>query len=134
MKRRQFPVKPAFVMTINKAQGKTLKRVGIYLPEPVFGHGQLYVAFSRVQHSSDVKIMIKDSALQGRLIEAYPRKGFSRKCNCPAAGRLDSPSSHRPIRGIKRSWCAGAELVTQLCQVDKKKASRVTSGNYVHLP
>ncbi|UYV83388.1 hypothetical protein LAZ67_23000846 [Cordylochernes scorpioides] len=59
MKRRQFPVKPAFVMTINKAQGQTLERVGIYLPEPVFGHGQLYVAFSRVKHSSDVKIIIK---------------------------------------------------------------------------
>ncbi|UYV68463.1 RRAGD [Cordylochernes scorpioides] len=37
---------------------------------------------------------------------------------------MDSPSTHRPIRGVKRSWHAGAELVTQLCQVDKKKASR----------
>jgi len=35
-------------MTINKAQGQTLERVGIYLPEPCFTHGQLYVAASRV--------------------------------------------------------------------------------------
>ena len=36
-------------MTINKAQGHTFERVGIYLPYPVFCHGQLYVAFSRAR-------------------------------------------------------------------------------------
>src|SRR5690349_16157904 len=39
--RRQFPVKPAFAMTINKAQGQTLQLVGVYLPDTVFTHGQL---------------------------------------------------------------------------------------------
>lgn len=46
--RVQFPVRVGFALTINKAQGQTLKRVGIYLETECFGHGQLYVAASRV--------------------------------------------------------------------------------------
>ena len=49
-KRRQFPIRPAFAMTINKCQGQTFKKVGIYLDQPIFTHGQLYVAFSRVSN------------------------------------------------------------------------------------
>ncbi|KAL6587727.1 hypothetical protein OROMI_000705 [Orobanche minor] len=58
-KRYQFPIKLCFAITINKAQGQTLDRVGIYLPQPVFSHGQLYVALSRARTSSAVKIFIK---------------------------------------------------------------------------
>ena len=46
--RLQFPIEVAFVTTINKAQGDSLKMIGIWLPAPVFGHGQFYVALSRV--------------------------------------------------------------------------------------
>ena len=46
-------------MTINKAQGQTMKYVGIFLPQPVFSHGKLYVALSRVANESKICIMIK---------------------------------------------------------------------------
>jgi ATP-dependent DNA helicase PIF1 len=38
-KRKQFPIRLSFAMTINKAQGQTIPNVGVYLPKPVFSHG-----------------------------------------------------------------------------------------------
>ena len=46
-------------MTINKAQGQTIPIVGVYLPNPVFSHGQLYVALSRATAKSNIKILIE---------------------------------------------------------------------------
>ena len=37
----------AFAMTINKAQGQSLGRVGLDLRYPMFGHGQFYVGVSQ---------------------------------------------------------------------------------------
>ncbi|KAG6663118.1 hypothetical protein CIPAW_02G003800 [Carya illinoinensis] len=58
-KRTQFPIRLSFAMTINKSQGQTLDFVGIYLPQPVFSHGQLYVALSRAKTASTVRILIR---------------------------------------------------------------------------
>ena len=58
MKRIQFPIRPAFAMTISKSQGQTLEYVGLWLNEPLFTHGQLYVALSRVSSRKNIKISI----------------------------------------------------------------------------
>jgi ATP-dependent exoDNAse (exonuclease V) alpha subunit len=44
-------------MTINKSQGQTIPNVGVYLPEPVFSHGQLYVALSRGASTTNIKVL-----------------------------------------------------------------------------
>ncbi|XP_022038828.1 uncharacterized protein LOC110941494 [Helianthus annuus] len=59
--RRQFPLSVCFAMTINKSQGQSLSKVGLYLKDPVFTHGQLYVALSRVKTREGVKILIFDA-------------------------------------------------------------------------
>uniref|UniRef100_A0A8D8T3L0 ATP-dependent DNA helicase n=1 Tax=Cacopsylla melanoneura TaxID=428564 RepID=A0A8D8T3L0_9HEMI len=57
-KRLQFPVRLAFAMTINKAQGQSLSVCGINLENPCFSHGQLYVACSRVGKPSALFVYV----------------------------------------------------------------------------
>ena len=67
--RRQFPVRPAFALTINKSQGQTMKRVGVWLRGPVFGHGQLYVACSRVSLPNNLKFAVKREPNQEQAVQ-----------------------------------------------------------------
>ena len=60
LKRHQFPLCPCFAMSTNKAQGKTLEFVGIYLPDHVFTHGQLYVAFRKVIDPSALAVCLNN--------------------------------------------------------------------------
>jgi ATP-dependent DNA helicase PIF1 len=46
-------------MTINKSQGQTITNVGVYLPQSVFSHGQLYVALSRGISRTTTKVLVK---------------------------------------------------------------------------
>ncbi|KAL4587659.1 hypothetical protein LXL04_000531 [Taraxacum kok-saghyz] len=59
LKRKQFPIRLSFAMTINKAQGQTIPNVGVYLPESVFSHDQLYVALSRGISRENTKVLVK---------------------------------------------------------------------------
>lgn len=47
-------------MTINKSQGQTLKKLGVYLEEPVFSHGHMYVAMSRCSDPREIRFLIDD--------------------------------------------------------------------------
>lgn len=63
-KRRQFPVRICYAMTINKNQRQSLNKIGVYLPGTVFGHGQLYVALSRATSPQGLKILMKQQENQ----------------------------------------------------------------------
>ena len=58
LRRRQLPIRLAFSMSINKAQGQSLDRVGINLNNPVFAHGQLYVALSRCTDYRNLRVLL----------------------------------------------------------------------------
>ncbi|XP_010484838.1 PREDICTED: ATP-dependent DNA helicase PIF1-like [Camelina sativa] len=60
MRRSEFPLVVAFAMTINKSQGQSLEEVGLFLPRPVFSHGQLYVALLKVTSKKGLRVFIVD--------------------------------------------------------------------------
>ena len=62
LSRRQFPVRLAFAMTINKSQGQSVAHVGVDLRVPAFAHGQLYVAMSRVTSASGIKVLFPEDS------------------------------------------------------------------------
>jgi len=52
-------------MSIDKSQGHTFQHLGLYLPNPVFSHGQLYVACSRIASFAFLSIYLLNKAYQG---------------------------------------------------------------------
>lgn len=73
LRRRQFPVRLAFAMTINKAQGQSVRFVGLDLRVPVFTHGQLYVGLSRATSRQRIKILLPDGSDELKAINiVYP--------------------------------------------------------------
>jgi ATP-dependent DNA helicase PIF1 len=72
-RRLQFPVRLAFAMSINKAQGQSLKVAGVNLATPCFSHGQLYVACSRVGTGKNLYILAPDAKTKNIVYEAALR-------------------------------------------------------------
>lgn len=58
--RTQFPLRLAYCMTYNKAQGQELRAVLVDLRIPAFTHGHLYVALSRVRQRENIAAFISD--------------------------------------------------------------------------
>jgi hypothetical protein len=72
LNRRQFPVRLAFAMSINKAQGQSVKHVGLDLRTPVFSHGQLYVALSRATSPHRIRVLLTDERPSSTVNIVYP--------------------------------------------------------------
>ena len=66
MQRQQFPIRLAFSITINKAQGQTLKKIGLFVDSPLFAHGHLYTVLSRVSDKNSIKILIKEETINSK--------------------------------------------------------------------
>ena len=56
--RKQFPLAPSYATTFNSCQGMTLDVLGIDLTRPVFAHGQLYTALSRVRNRKHARVRL----------------------------------------------------------------------------
>ena len=62
--RLQFPIKIAFALTMNRAQGQSAEKCGILLPKHVWAHGQIYVAFSRCGNPNNVHVWAEQSLFE----------------------------------------------------------------------
>ena len=71
LRRHQFPIRLGFAMSINKSQGQSLDRVGIYLNNPIFAHGQLYVALSRCTDHRNLFILLPKNSNRKTLNIVY---------------------------------------------------------------
>nr|XP_027103021.1 uncharacterized protein LOC113724311 [Coffea arabica] len=71
--RTQFPARLCFALTINKSQGQTLDYIGLYLCEPIFSHGQLYVALSRARTAAELKVLLVPGTFDERKTDCKTR-------------------------------------------------------------
>uniref|UniRef100_A0A915DEK9 ATP-dependent DNA helicase n=1 Tax=Ditylenchus dipsaci TaxID=166011 RepID=A0A915DEK9_9BILA len=83
--RTQFPIRLAFAMTINKAQGQTAERVGLALHSEVFGAGQTYVGLSRSRNAASITVFAPNSPIvNGRVrIKMWLQKDQFLRCWFP---------------------------------------------------
>ena len=89
----QFPLTPAWAITIHKAQGQSVVRLGVYLRSVVFCHGQLYVALSRGMLVDNIRVFIGHEPLvDGRHSKRTTMNMVScelaQKCACEEMGVL----------------------------------------------
>ncbi len=71
--RRQFPVKVALTMTINKSQGQLVEHVGLDLRTPIFSLGQLHVALSRTASIQFLKVLLPNQNVPKTMNIVYSR-------------------------------------------------------------
>ena len=70
---RQFPVRLCFAMTVNKLPAQSLNTVGLDIHLPVFCHGQLYVALSRVINVFRMTVLLSEQSGDKTENIVYPK-------------------------------------------------------------
>lgn len=74
----QFPIKPAWAITIHKSQGKTFDNIKIDLGKGAFEYGQTYVALSRCRTLGGIELLNKirprDIMVDPMIIDFYETK------------------------------------------------------------
>ena len=86
-------------MTVNKAQGQTIPNVGVYLPAPVFSHGQLYVAMSRATSRTNIKILALPADAEAQEADARKEKkgkGKGKGKNNKENGKISKVKTKEP--------------------------------------
>ncbi|XP_071699128.1 uncharacterized protein [Rutidosis leptorrhynchoides] len=120
-KRVQFPIKVSYAMTINKSQDQSLNKIGVYLPKPIFGHGQLYVALSRATTPHGLKILIKKQ--EGRDHNVTKNINFNDECRMEHETEVVPISTLRPGDRLK-----AIEVIVYRQWVIKRPKSRKPAG------
>ena len=99
----QLPVKPAWAMTIHKAQGKTFEKTFIDLGSGAFAEGQTYVALSRCKGLEGLKLasplMLQDVFVNKKVKDFM---SFSHGDKGPTS-RDEVVRPNQPIRSHKQS-------------------------------
>ena len=56
--RVQFPLIPAYCVSVHKSQGQSLARIGLIIDQDSFAHGQVYTALSRTSDWGNICVML----------------------------------------------------------------------------
>ena len=107
---------------INKSQGQSLENVSLYLPRPVFAHGQLYVALSRVGNPDWIKVLVIDSKEQGT---------FDKRDGVYTVNIVYPEILVRARELLEKSLAARASVATLTATTAAPSTSRLPHG---HLP
>ena len=99
LQRIQFPIVPAWAMTINKSQGQTLQICAVYLNTQIFSHGQLYVALSRASAILNLAVLALNSTipnLRTHVVRNVVNWQILRACNVPPVQCRPQPDWSNP--------------------------------------
>jgi len=129
LRRRQFPVRLAWAMSIHKAQGQTLKQCGVFLPAPVFTHGQLYVCASRSSSASGLRFWLGDETCDGH---GYHGDDVGSAEVVPYTHNVIFPAVLSMIRGVNEKSADQARPVP-LSTVQKRHAEQMEGAEYEDL-